>query len=43
MSDEAVPGGHRGYPPQTIVKVERLLEFLVDVGGHPYLGRAERR
>ncbi|MGV8082514.1 MAG: nucleotidyl transferase AbiEii/AbiGii toxin family protein [Coriobacteriia bacterium] len=27
-----------GYPPQTIEKVERLLELLVEVGGHPYLG-----
>lgn len=26
-----------GYPPQTVEKVERLLELLVEVGGHPYL------
>ena len=27
-----------GYPPQTIEKVERLLEFLGEVSRHPYLG-----
>lgn len=27
-----------GYPAQTVEKVERLLEFLVEVGGHPFLG-----
>ncbi|MCE5190186.1 MAG: nucleotidyl transferase AbiEii/AbiGii toxin family protein, partial [Actinomycetia bacterium] len=26
-----------GYPPQTVEKVERLLELLIEVGGHPYL------
>lgn len=26
-----------GYPEQTIEKVERLLEFLVEIEGHPYL------
>ena len=27
-----------GYPAQTVEKVERLLEFLVEVDGHPFLG-----
>lgn len=26
-----------GYPPQTVEKVERLLELLIEVDGHPYL------
>ena len=26
-----------GYPAQTVEKVERLLEFLVEVDGHPFL------
>lgn len=26
-----------GYPPQTVEKVERLLELLTEIGGHPYL------
>ncbi len=27
-----------GYQPQTAEKVERLLELLTEIGGHPYLG-----
>jgi hypothetical protein len=27
-----------GYQPQTVEKVERLLELLAEVGAHPYLG-----
>ncbi len=27
-----------GYQPQTVRKVERLLELLTEIGGHPYLG-----
>ena len=27
-----------GYPAQTVEKVERLLELLIEVEGHPYLG-----
>lgn len=27
-----------GYQAQTVEKVERLLELLTEVGGHPYLG-----
>jgi hypothetical protein len=27
-----------GYQPQTVEKVERLLELLAETGAHPYLG-----
>lgn len=31
-----------GYPPQTVEKVERLLELLTEFGGHPFLGSRAR-
>lgn len=31
-----------GYQPQTVEKVERLLELLAELGGHPFLGPRAR-
>ncbi|MDO9108766.1 MAG: nucleotidyl transferase AbiEii/AbiGii toxin family protein, partial [Coriobacteriia bacterium] len=31
-----------GYPAQTVEKVERLLELLVEIEGHPYLSSRVR-
>lgn len=31
-----------GYQPQTVEKVERLLELLAEFGGHPFLGPRAR-
>ncbi len=31
-----------GYQPQTVEKVQRLLELLAEFGGHPFLGPRAR-